>query len=236
MSAFTPNICWAELGCAGIVDMEGAGTSSATPQIASAVALYLQKHGPVLFDRSRYPETWMRVEAVRHALFTAADKNADGGSSEKLGNGILQAAAALAVSPPVAAALHQTPRDSAVFPVLRVLTGIGAAESPSIDAMLALEATQLAHRWSDEDRPNAVELAITDPDRPADAVPQDEVRRFLDAIIEHPDASRALKDRAAEARRLFPGGRPAPRRRPPSRPRKEQIAAALPPAVPNPRI
>ena len=91
----------------------------------------------------------MRVEAVRQALFTAADKNADGGSSEKLGNGILQAAAALAVNPPLAAALHKTAPDRAVFPLLRVLTGLGAAASPAVNAMLELEATQLAHRWSE---------------------------------------------------------------------------------------
>ena len=42
----------------------------------------------------------MRVEAVRQALFSKADKNADGGSPEKLGNGILQAAAALTLQPP----------------------------------------------------------------------------------------------------------------------------------------
>ena len=235
MAAFTPNIAWAELGCAGMVDMEGAGTSSATPQIAAAAALYLQRHGALLFDAARYPEHWMRVEAVRHALFTVADKNADGGSTDKLGNGIVQAAAALGVNPPISAALHRTPRDSAVFPLLRVLTGLGATESVAIDGMLALEATQLAHRWRHDDRPNPVELAVIDPDRPADAVPQDEVRRLLDAIIDHPDASTTLKARAAEARGLFPGTRRAPRRTPPSRPGRKQIAAALPPADSNPR-
>ena len=57
MAAFTPNISWAELGCAGIVDMAGAGTSSATPQVAAAAALYLQKHGGTLFDPAQVPGT-----------------------------------------------------------------------------------------------------------------------------------------------------------------------------------
>src|SRR5262249_17401718 len=35
LSAFTPNISWAELGCEGIVDMDGQGTSAATPQVAA---------------------------------------------------------------------------------------------------------------------------------------------------------------------------------------------------------
>ena len=235
MSAFTPNISWAEISCAGIVDMEGSGTSAATPQIAAAAALYLQQHGGTLFDPLRYPERWMRVEAVRQALFTAADKNADGGSSEKLGNGILQAAAALAVNPPLAAALHKTAPDRAAFPLLRVLTGLGAAVSPAVNAMLELEATQLAHRWSNADRPNPIELAVTDPDLPADAVPVDQVRRFLEAVLEHPDASAALKARAAEARSTFVRQTKRPRKARAVRPSKAMIAKALPPAVPNPR-
>jgi subtilisin family serine protease len=240
MSAFTPNISWAELGCAGIVDMEGSGTSSATPQIAAAAALYLQRHGSSLFDPSRYPERWMRVEAVRQALFKGADKNADGGSSEKLGNGVLQAAASLAIDPPAAATLHLTPPDKASFPLLRVLTGIGAAPSPALDAMLELEATQLAHRWSRTDRPNPIEMAVTDPDLPADAVPVDQVRRFLEAVLAHPDASAALKARAAEARGALAHEAPLPGRRRAVKPRKTpitkaQIAKALPAAVPNPR-
>ena len=234
LSAFTPNISWAEIGCPGIVDMEGAGTSAATPQVAAAAALYLQRHGAALFDAARYPERWMRVEAVRQALFTAADKNADGGSSEKLGNGILQAAAALAVNPAAAASLHKTAADRAVFPLLRVLTGLGAAPSPAADAMLELEATQLAHRWRRSDRPNPLEIAVTDPDLPADAVPVEQVGRFLDAILDHPDASAALKARAAEARTTIGRGTSRPRQRPAA---KEKPASPAVPqaAVPNPR-
>ena len=36
-----------------------------------------------------------RVEAVRRALYLTADKSADGGATEKLGNGVLRAADAL---------------------------------------------------------------------------------------------------------------------------------------------
>lgn len=241
MSAFTPNASWAEIGCPGIVDMEGSGTSSATPQVAAAAALYLQRHAGVLFDPGRYPERWMCVEAARHALFTKADKSADGGSSEKLGNGILQAAAALSLAPMQASALHKVALDTASFPLLRVLTGLGAAPSPAADAMLALEATQLAHRWGRSDRPNPLEVAVSDPDLPADGVPRTEVRRLLDAILNHPDASERLKQRAAEARDSIEPGRPAPPKRKPTRPTmpadaaKPKIAEALPPEVPNPQ-
>jgi len=44
LAAFTPNIAWARWGCENIVRMNGEGTSSATPQIAAAAALYIQKH------------------------------------------------------------------------------------------------------------------------------------------------------------------------------------------------
>src|SRR5262249_4195257 len=36
LAAYTPNISWAEINCEAIVDMNGSGTSSATPQIAAA--------------------------------------------------------------------------------------------------------------------------------------------------------------------------------------------------------
>ena len=36
MAAYTPNIPWLRLGCRDVVDMDGSGTSSATPQIAAA--------------------------------------------------------------------------------------------------------------------------------------------------------------------------------------------------------
>jgi hypothetical protein len=244
MAAFTPNTSWAEINCSAIVDMEGAGTSASTPQVAAAAALYLQHHAATLFDTAKYPEPWMRVEAVRQALFSKADKNADGGSPEKLGNGILQAAATLTLQPPQAASLHQTAPDSAVFPLLRVLTGLGAAPSSASDAMLALEATQLTHRWGRRDVQNPLELAVTDPDLPADAIPVAQVRRFLDAVVAHPDASQQLKQRASEARRLlFDPQAPAPH---PVKGRKaraakvpeaskEAIADALPPGVPNPQ-
>lgn len=211
VSAFTPNMPWAEIGCAGIVDMDGCGTSSATPQVAAAAALYLQQHADVLFDRTKYPEPWMRAEAVRQALFIAADKTADGGSAEKLGNGVLRAAEALRIAPPLASTLHKSDPDKAVFPVLRVLTGLGIAPGgDASDAMLALEATQLAHLWDRDDRPNPMDAALADPDVPADAIPPAQLRRFLDAIAEHPYASQALRARVTVTRDTLFGPVPQP--------------------------
>ena len=66
MAAYTPNIPWPRFGCQHLVDLDGQGTSSATPQIAAAVALWLEKY------KNRLPRNWRRVEAVRYALFESA--------------------------------------------------------------------------------------------------------------------------------------------------------------------
>jgi hypothetical protein len=200
MSAFTPNTSWAQLGCENLVDMDGAGTSSSAPQIAAAAALYLQEHVE-LFDKEKYSELWMRVEAVRNALFTSADKSADMGRTQKLGNGVLRAAAALKVRPAPNSSLHKSESDSPIFPFLRVLTEIGIAKASGQDRMLALEATQLVHQWQSKGYPNPLELAVPDPDQPAEAVAPEQVRRFLDALIDHPAISRALQKRAQEVSR-----------------------------------
>lgn len=198
LSAFTPNIPWAERGCADIVDMDGQGTSAATPQIAAVAALYLQRHGTDIFNPAKYPEPWMRVEAVRHALFSSANKSGDGGSAEKLGNGILQAARALNVSPANATVLQQAPEDSASFSFLRVLTGLGAATDPA-SRMLALEATQLAQQWPRNDIPNPFDAALPDPDLPAEAISTAQRRAYLEALRAHPQASRQLRQHVEAA-------------------------------------
>jgi hypothetical protein len=195
MAAFTPNMPWAELGCAGIVDMDGQGTSAATPQIAAAAALYFQKHGQTLFDPSKYPEPWMRVEAIRHALFFGANKSADGGRSKRLGNGILQAARALANPPADKTALQRTPPDSATLPFLHAFTGLGVAQPSSTDQMLALEATQLTQQWDRRDVPNPFDVAIPDPDLPAESISPSQRYEFLEQLLQHPRASAQLRNR-----------------------------------------
>jgi len=197
LSAFTPNTPWAQWGCSEIVRMDGAGTSSATPQIAAAAALYLQNYAADLFDDRKYPEPWMRVEAVRHALFQSAKSPSINAHREKLGNGILSAKAALAITPIAASALQKMALDSAGFPFLNLFSTTALAPSP-LDAMLKLEATQLVQKWPLPDKPNPLEGAISDPDRrPSDISPR-EVETFLEGLVEHPLASRPLKNRAKE--------------------------------------
>jgi len=57
IAAYTPNIPWSLFRCDGI-RLNGAGTSSATPQVAAAAALWYERYKAVL------PRDWQRVEAV----------------------------------------------------------------------------------------------------------------------------------------------------------------------------
>lgn len=187
MAAYTPNIPWARMGAPHLVDMDGAGTSCATPQIAAAAALYIQQHFDTLFDRARYPRPWQRVEAVREALYGGAAR--DPRLEDRIGRGILRAAETLKQQPSVPGPRSEAPRDNASFAFLRALTGLGMVPA-SVD-MLALEATQLAQRWPNRGESNPLDSAITDPD--AANIPVAEERRYWEALAEHTLASDPLR-------------------------------------------
>ncbi|ACB96425.1 S8/S53 family peptidase [Beijerinckia indica] len=85
LGAYTPNVAWAIIDCGKMVDMNGAGTSSATPQIAAAAALWLAEHGPLV---AQYPEPWMLwgealrpAECLFHWLRGGSDRTCDGRQS-----------------------------------------------------------------------------------------------------------------------------------------------------------
>ena len=180
LSSYTPNIPWPVFGCETIVRLNGEGTSSATPQIAAAVALWYEKNKNIL------PRDWRRVEAVRHALFTSA--KARGVDFEHLGNGILQAHSALQVSPMLN--LPKTPADRDSFSVFRILTGFGVDNPPPRESMFDIE---LAQRWlMNKD----LQEAVPDPDSEA-PVPKDDLRKFMEALIHDDKASVALRRHVA---------------------------------------
>lgn len=218
LSGFTPNIPWPEIGCPNVIDENGAGTSSATPQIAAAAALWLAHHAQAL---KLLPEPWMRGEAARRALFASAafgDRNKPDG---KLGWGALQAEALLQQAPLAATALTPEAPASVGYAWLKLLTGEGVgftlANAAEAERLLGLELMQLAQR-----DPAVVE-ALNDPD--ADRVTAPKRRSFLAAAEASPLASRPLK--AAIAASLSGRGQ----RIPPPRPLAPSTAQE---ATPNP--
>jgi hypothetical protein len=197
LSGCTPNVPWAKFGCPDIVDHDGAGTSAATPQVAAAAALWIQLNRTA-YDG--YSEGWMRVEAVRKALFESAEFK----DSERkwLGRGELRAHEALARAPADAASLRAEEPDSASFPFLRVLTGMGlAAQSGPAQRMLELEALQLSQSA-------AIEALLPDPSAPQQTLAPGNMMRIAEALEAHPAASQALRDFLHAA--LRHNGRPVP--------------------------
>ena len=111
IAAYTPNVPWARFGEPAVVDFDGNGTSSATPQVAAAAALWIEKHR-AQFDS--YAEGWMRVEAVRKALFDSAAKGA-AVDAEELGYGMLRVADALSQQAAPASRLAASAPDNANY-------------------------------------------------------------------------------------------------------------------------
>jgi subtilisin family serine protease len=176
LAGWTPNAPWAKLGCGNTIDMDGAGTSAATPQVAAAVALWYEKY------KQQLPRDWRRVEAVRNALFRSARRM----DPIHFGNGILQAQAALAIAP--AFNLPKTPADHDSFAFFRIITGLGITEPTAREQMLNLELTQ--RYLMNPDLQEAVPEPATD-------ISTDSLRRFMEALIADTKASQRLRRMAA---------------------------------------
>lgn len=206
MAAYSPNVPWALFGCGDRVRMDGGGTSSATPQVAAAAALWFEKY------KDRLPRDWRRVEAVRHALeFTAATADEAGRpfDPERVGWGVLRAADALAVQP--ALDLARTESDSDWLPLLRVLTGLGIDAASPRERMFNVE---LAQRWVLNPE---VQALVADPAEVRDLSTlgdprsaRSTLRRVLEALIADPGASRALRRHLAGRYRTIVGSSPGP--------------------------
>lgn len=217
LAAYTPNIPWAKFGCESVVRFNGGGTSAATPQVAAAAAMWIQKHRTA-FDA--YDEGWMKVEAVRDALFNSAS-NTDSG---RLGAGQLRAFDALERKPAPSSILRREELDSASFAILKVLTGLGLnGMNPSQREMLELEALQLSQTTS-------IEAILPDPDTDPDTLTLTQRSSIAKAIADHPRASNAL--RAALASQVVPASSPIAAM--PTDIEQLQIQRALKPQIPEP--
>jgi len=213
LSAFTPNSPWARRSSNQIVDMDGAGTSAATPQIAGAAALYVQKHGATLFDSGKYPQPWMRVEAVRAALIESARADLPQDDMKKLGSGVLQAQAALQIAPIPVSQLRKSPKADASFSFLHSLFGVRlAAGRAELDPMLQLEMAQLVQQWEAGDpadpsskEGNPFDAILAAADQQKGVLTPAQQRDLARKLLSHPRAStplrRALSQALGEPRR-----------------------------------
>jgi hypothetical protein len=186
MAAFTPNTPWAMMN-RKTISFSGAGTSSATPQIAAAAACYYKKYHNEL-DKL---EPWMRVEAIRKALYSAALKKvtkADEDYSVYFGNGILQAAAALKI-PVKANGLVKSDKDD--IPFLPVLSIIFKGRAPVVSQemkMFNVELAQLVMTHED------LSKLMYNEEKDFVKLSPKRKKEFLDAVVTKKEASKKLKE------------------------------------------
>jgi subtilisin family serine protease len=181
LAAYTPNVPWAVMGCAGLVNRNGNGTSSATPQAAAAAALWLQQ--------AAVPagiEPWQKVEAVRFALFSSADKDVTDRDTY-YGQGLLRAAQALDV--PFRTDLPKAPLAEVSFPWLRLLGVLEAVAAPEgRERMYEVEALQVYEQSLDLKALTGGADPLADPLDPATR------KRLLEALRDSPLISKSLRD------------------------------------------
>ena len=191
IAAFTPNVPWATHRFDKVVGIRGDGTSSATPQVASAAALYYIKHYEKL---EALPEPWMRVEAIRHALFNSAQKtitDRDGDYEMYYGNGILKANDMLNVDVPTPEKLVKQEEDKVSFPFIKMILGLKGL-SPEEDAeeeMLETELMQLV--LTDEQ----MQYLLNDEEKRLEDLSTDEKMRLAEFVINNEKASQKLKEK-----------------------------------------
>ncbi len=193
LAGWTPNIPWARIGCGSALRLNGEGTSAATPQVAATAALWIAQHYDAL---AALPERWMRIEAVRNALFKSARRVTTsldaGGVLEFLGQGAVRADEALKIGVGTAADYRRLPPASASWDWLKMIFGGGmgfdAASKSTTEAMLGLELQQLA--FLDPDCIAALAAADTEAPTGVDAAAR---KHFLEAAHASPLASNTLK-------------------------------------------
>jgi subtilisin family serine protease len=150
LAAYTPNVPW--VGKDKAFTRGGGGTSSATPQVAAAAALWIAHYRKELEAKGYYKEgqRWKKVEAVRHALFNSANRTFPEWQ-KYYGNGILRALDALRIGVPDEQDLQAAPAAKVsplgvaelVVSFFKNRPAARAIETQPDDAQLALELIQV---------------------------------------------------------------------------------------------
>ena len=199
LAAYTPNTPWASTHFAFV--RSGGGTSSATPEVAAAAALWIAYHRDELEQKGYYKpgQQWKKVEAVRHALYSTAAKGEVFSDWQKYyGNGILRAYDALQVGVADESALEKSPEaESSLFGVFEL---VGAFfknrklfRSNNIKPTPEALATELLHLLQTDPQFYKLyaTLDLSDPVVVNAVVNTDEFRR---QVIQSPYASNYLKE------------------------------------------
>lgn len=187
LSAFTPNTPWASVE-SGTIRFSGAGTSSATPQVAAAAAIYYKKYHAEI---DKLPP-WKRVEAIRNALYLSAlkkvpDPSYNSDFANYFGNGIIQAAEALKY--PVTSNLKKTPEDEMPwFPILNtIFKAVPDTQQKSKLDMFNTELAQLVYYT-----PELREI-INGDEANYNRLGAKKWAKFKDAVISNPSTSVTLR-------------------------------------------
>lgn len=155
LAAYTPNVFWATLNEEdAFFRPDGGGTSSATPQVAAAAALYLAYYRDEIAQQlQKFPgEKWRKVEMVKNALFASADRHSYPLHLIYLGRGIVKADKALDI-PPDATAVTKAPEAGVnlwgildlLGLLLRLKENVSAAEDTVRAEMFQTEILQQMH-------------------------------------------------------------------------------------------
>ncbi|WP_207515706.1 S8 family serine peptidase [Longitalea luteola] len=161
LAAYTPNLAWANNNpdYKYRFSRTGGGTSSATPQIAAAAALWILFNREQLQEK-KYKGTWKQAEAVRQALFRSGGIDYPG-YKKYYGNGSLKASAALDMSDEILALELQPAEEASVsflgigkfvsqwFRSMPTKEGMPAAMQPDdkqLQDMLSVEIMQVMYK------------------------------------------------------------------------------------------
>jgi hypothetical protein len=209
IATFSPNIPWARLpgsgdnGAENIIDLDGQGTSAATPQAAATAALWLQYHRNNQMLAANW-RTWKKAEAAYQALRQSAKSVRDHSYSKQyFGNGIIQAVAALDKKPESLSLMEQ-PAAKVTLGWLRLLLsivpstrGVELTTDPVTAEMLNLEIAQLVARSTALQEIMRKHDDFVPPESTQGAVDQqtkDFIKEFFTALRDDPRCSNHLRE------------------------------------------
>jgi hypothetical protein len=208
IAAFSPNVLWPHLPRdqegENIIDLDGQGTSSSTPQAAAAAALWLQYYRDDAVLKNNW-RNWKKAEMAYAALRQSAKQFNPSGlpnySSDFFGNGILQAKGALSKDPKTFNIQAQKPATVGLGWAKLFGSLVGGTREPGISdetikQMFGLELAQLAQR-SAKIQDLMEQYGGYDPDSGQGPSPEQTLkfkRDLFQAIRDDTRTSRHLKD------------------------------------------